>query len=148
MRKKVVHAVLAFLLASAAGVARAAPACTGLAAGTLAFGAYDPLATAPRDATTTISYRCAASLHPVVSLGAGGGTYAARVLRGPGGDSLGYGLYTTALRDVVWGNGTSGSVTVAVDVRARQVVVYGRLFAQQDARVGGYADTIIVTFDF
>ena len=69
-------------------------------------------------------------------------------MAGPGGDKLGYNLYTTAARNVIWGDGTAGTVTLPTSPSASPVTVYGRIFMLQSARAGSYSDTIIATFNF
>lgn len=139
----------ALCLALVAGGARAAPSCKHLSAGLLAFGSYDPLSSTPTDAASVIAYSCANSLSVVVSLsGDGGGRSSPRTLKGPGGDTLVYDLFTSPSRDVVWGDGSGGTVTLPVDPNGRSVTFYGRIFALQSAAAGGYGDTIIVTFNY
>jgi spore coat protein U-like protein len=139
-------AIAALLFACAA---RAAPPCRSVVAGPLAFGPYNPVSTAPSEATSTISFTCPRSVSPVISLSAGTGrSFSPRAMSGPAGDRLGYNLYTTALRNVVWGDGTGGSVSLPVSAGVGRVTVYGRIFQLQDARVGTYSDAVVVTLNF
>jgi spore coat protein U-like protein len=48
---------------------------------------------------------------------------------------------------VVWGTGAD-SHPVPAGGGTQTVPLYGRIFAQQDAAVGAYSDTITVTFNF
>jgi spore coat protein U-like protein len=144
----IVPAILVLLLARASG---AAPTCAGIG-GSIAFGLYDPFSSTPRDAIGTITYSCSADVSAVqVSLGAsdsGRGSFTPRAMSGRG-DRLQYNLFTSAARNSVWGDGTSGTVKLPLpDPHATQVAVYGRIFAQQAVEAASYYDTIIVTFTF
>lgn len=138
--------LLAGVLVLLPGLASAA--CT-VGAGGMAFGPINPLAQAPVDSTGTIVVSCAESTpYSIALVGAlgGNGLYA---MAGPG-DSLFYGLYTDALRSLVWGDGTGGSQTVggSADALGTTHTVHGRVPAQPLARAGAYADiiTVVVTF--
>jgi spore coat protein U-like protein len=133
----------------AAGARAAPPSCKNLSTGQLAFGSYDPLSSTPTDAASVINYSCSNSISVVVSLsGDGGGHSSPRTLNGPGGGKLVYDLFTSPARDVVWGDGRGGTVTVNVDPNGHSVAVYGRILAQQSAPAGSYSDNIYVTFNF
>ena len=78
-----------------------------------------------------------------------GGTHAQRVMNS-GGHSLNYNLYTDANRAVVWGDATSGTVTVngtGIGVNVNHAV-YGRIPALQNVNAGSYSDIIIVELTF
>ena len=140
-------------LASMAAVP--AEACTISATG-VPFGSYDPSSGTADDGTGTISLDCQPSVQsPVIALGAGGaGSFAPRQMAS-GAYLLGYNLYTTAARNVVWGDGASGTVTltlgggtVTAGTRHFSQTVYGRITALQNVGAGTYGDTIIVTVTF
>jgi spore coat protein U-like protein len=147
--------VLGVALALAAALppsrARAAPACSFGVAGALAFGVYDPLAAAPADSSSTMSYRCPKGQAVQISLDAGlAGSFSARALT-MGTERLLYNLYLDAARTIVWGDGTGGSqvgpgVTTHGAGGTTTVYVFGRVPAGQDVAAGTYADTIRVTF--
>jgi spore coat protein U-like protein len=72
-----------------------------------------------------------------------------------GGTSLGYNLYTTTARNVVWGDGFGGSVTVTLTggnvsggVRRYTRSVFGRVPGSQNVGAGSYSDTITLTVTF
>jgi spore coat protein U-like protein len=75
-----------------------------------------------------------------------------------GAARLDYNLFRDAGRTQVWGNGTSGSFLVSGTMRVGSGQgnstrtnthdIFGRVPAQQDAAVGAYADTIVVTLTF
>ena len=64
-----------------------------------------------------------------------------------GANTLAYEIYFDTAMTVVWGVGAD-SQAVASGGGTSTVQMYGRIFAQQDAAVGNYTDTITVTFNF
>jgi len=144
------------------GPAWAAPTC-GITATPMVFGNYDPLSGSPVLLTSTVTVTCITLSAPIaaipytLSLGASqtSGTMS-RSLAGPLGARLQYNLYTSAGRTVVWGNGSGGTQTVGSSVTPAGLgipatkghTVHGRLPAQQNVRVGAYADSVIVTIDY
>jgi spore coat protein U-like protein len=145
------------LLAGALALLAASPAYGGctLTTTAVAFGAYDTLSPANDDSTGTIRADCdRGDRDPVASINGGSsGSIAARTLRN-GAILLNYNLYTTAARNIIWGNGTAGS-TVALTflsqgggVRRYQSTVYGRIPPLQPVVAGGYNDTVTVTITF
>jgi spore coat protein U-like protein len=167
------HKILTATLAAgvmAAGVAQSAttPAsfqvtanvqttCSASAA-TLAFGAYTPGAGA-LTGNTNITVKCTKNTPFTVSLNAGsttGDAFAQRLLAN-GANTLQYNLYTTSALATVFGDGSTGSATVAgtgagvATVNAVLVPVFGQLpdsTANQAAVPGNYADTIAVTVTY
>ncbi len=145
--------VLAVAVAAAVAPSRArgAPACSFGVAGALSFGVYDPLAAAPTDSSSTMSYRCPKGQAVQISLDAGlAGSFAARALT-LGTERLLYNLFLDAARTIVWGDGTGGSqagpgVTTHGAGGTTTVYVFGRIPAGQDVVAGTYGDTIRVTF--
>ncbi|ABS24751.1 Spore coat U domain protein [Anaeromyxobacter sp. Fw109-5] len=124
------------------------PSCS-VSAGSVAFGAYDPLSPTHLDSTGTIGLTCAVRQLVTISLGTGQSGTFARELRGPGGAALRYDLYTDATRTQVWGDGTAGTATWPFETeRGRYVPVYARVLAGQDVPAGPYSDTIVVTIQF
>lgn len=144
-------------LAAAAGAAAlaAAPAhaaCTATTVG-VNFGNYNPQAPGPDDSTGSVSVRCFFfdSAVDSIALSTGGsGTFLPRRMNG-GAFTLDYNLYTTAARNVVWGNGSGGTQTVtpagtfAFPFINYTATVYGRIPGLQNVGAGTYADTIVVT---
>ena len=131
----------------APAAARAA-SCTNLSA-TLTFGpaGYNVYNLADTTQVGTISYKCPPPLAPVVSLSAStNGAYRPRQMTS-GGSKLNYDIYFDAGMTVVWGVGAD-SQAVPSGGGTKTVQMYGRIFAQQDAAVGNYSDTITVTFNF
>jgi spore coat protein U-like protein len=144
----------AFALGGTIAPARAG-ACT-ISTTAVAFGTYNPLSAAPKDGTGTINLACAPSVHaPEVALDGGlNGSVSLRKLAS-GANRINYNLYTTTARTVIWGDGTSGTVTqtlsggtVSAGTRNFSATVYGRAPALQNVKAGAYADTITVTVTF
>jgi len=135
--------------------APARAACTVGSTG-VAFGAYNPRSGTADDSTGTVSVDCHASEHSVdVEIGAGlYGTIATRRMSS-GAATLDYNLYTTTTRNIIWGDGTQGSVaqtltsgSVSGGTRTFNAVIYGRIPALQNVPAGTYNDTLIVTVTF
>lgn len=133
-----------------------------------AFGLYD--GTLNDSASTLVSGRCINSpppgssgvLAPVISLSTGvAGSYAPRQMAS-GANRLSYNLYTSAARTTVWGDGSSGTATVAAYAAGSVIItgnqtrafdspnltIHGRIPADQTSPLGVYLDTIIVTLTF
>ena len=141
-----------------ASPAAAVTTCNGANA-SLAFGVYDGFATAHLDTQSNIVVTCtriggpptatiSIALGPSVSSGA----IAIRYLRGP--DQLNYNLFRDATRSTIWGNTTgvdtvTQSLTLANNATgSTSFTVFGRIFAQQDVRVGTYADSLLITVSY
>jgi spore coat protein U-like protein len=156
-------AIASGLLLLAAQPASASIDCTVSASG-VAFGTYDPLATASDDSTGTITVSCSyfppgpTEVNYSVILAAGNsGTPARRELRS-GPAQITYNLFDSAARAQVWGDGRAGTVIAsgsfqlgpakANRTRQRTHTIYGRLPALQDAPPGQYTDSIFVTLTF
>ena len=113
------------------------------------FGSYDVFSNAVLDSTGNIDVNCPSGVGYSMALSAGGGTHAQRIMNS-GGHSLNYNLYTDANRAVVWGDATSGTVTVngtGIGVNVNHAV-YGRIPARQNVRAGSYSDIVIVELTF
>ncbi|TMA45366.1 MAG: spore coat protein U domain-containing protein [Deltaproteobacteria bacterium] len=134
--RRLAAAALAFA-AVAAPSAHAAPTCKNIAVTALAFGNYDVYNAVPADSNP---------LTPTVTIDAGlafsGGRR--RMTGTPATDWLSYDIFVDAARTVVW---ASTPVAVPAGIN-RTVSYYARVFAQQDASVGSYSDTLVVTFNF
>lgn len=118
----------------------------------LAFGNYDPTATSPTDAASSITVTCTPGTSFTVGLNAGiasGATVASRQMAS-GSDRLGYGLYQDAARSVNWGNtpGTDTPAAATAGLTPAALTVYGRVPAQQAVAVGSYTDTVTITVSY
>jgi spore coat protein U-like protein len=113
------------------------------------FGSYDVFSNAALDSTGNIDVNCPSGVGYSMALSEGGGTHTQRVMNS-GAHRLNYNLYTAANRAVVWGDTTSGTVTVngtGIGVSVNHGV-YGRIPALQNLHAGGYSDIIIVELTF
>jgi spore coat protein U-like protein len=115
----------------------------------LGFGSY---ATASvLDGSATVTVNCTSTTNYSVSLSAGqnysGGT---RRLAGPLGAYLTYSLFQNSARTTAWGDGTAlGAKMAGVGSGAAQALpVYGRIPANQNVRVGSYADVVVATVEY
>jgi spore coat protein U-like protein len=165
LKQSVLPVAVAAILA-AAGTAQAATKTANLAVTAavasncfitttpVAFADYD--GTADVDATGSINVRCSKNGGYTVSLngGSGGGTIGQRLLAGPGTEKLQYNLYTTAARNVIWGDGTTGSTQGGTGTGLGNTVaytVYGRIpvnATNDSAGVGNYSDTVLATITY
>lgn len=151
---------LAACLFAAAPACQAAITCRIASAGSVAFGAYDVLATTPRDTVLNVVVACDRDTGPpsvtvVMALDRGthGTSVTARRMRHATStsDFLNYGLYRDVGRSSTWGFSTgvdTVSRTFSVPNKgtaSTSFPVYGRIPALQDARVGGYSDAVQVT---
>jgi spore coat protein U-like protein len=145
----------------AAGPAVAATTCT-VAATPVNFGVYDPLLATPDDTTGTITVTCTNRPPPGnVDL-----VYLLRLSRGlsdtfrprqmaAGAERLDYNLYLNAGRSLIWGDGTQFTLFLPGSMRltgnrtfTQTHTIYARMPARQDAQIGSYVDTIVVTLEF
>jgi spore coat protein U-like protein len=102
------------------------------------------------DATNAITVRCTSGTPWAASLNAGsgtGGTVNLRKMTGPGGATVAYTIYRDSARTEVWGDGTSGTLTVSGTGTGgdQPQTGYGRVNAQATPAPGLYSDTIVVT---
>ena len=135
-----------------------AVACS-VSAVNLVFAPYDPFRSAHNDTTATIAVTCTgrpgqAVAYSIALTSGDSGAAITRRMRAHVGTTLNYNVYVGPSRSVVWGDGNNGTATVA-DAYAlaasqvtRQYPVYGRIFGRQNARVGSYTDSLVVTLTF
>jgi spore coat protein U domain-containing protein, fimbrial subunit CupE1/2/3/6 len=127
------------------GIARAA-SCSVTVVG-VAFADYDVFKKGATNTTGKVKVHCGASLSYTIALSAGTGTFASRLMTS-GGYDLQYNLFTDSQRVTVWGDGTSGSVTVSATDTGATYTVYARIPARQNVPVGSYSDTVTVTVTY
>ena len=130
-------------------VSLAATTCTITANASMAFGTYDVYATADLTSSTTVTYLCKGfGAHDTAQIGistGAGGSFTPRTMSS-GANSLDYNLYQDAACTTIWGDGTGGSSLMTVAQRTMvSVPVFGRIPALQDAVVGAYSDSVVVT---
>nr|WP_254200252.1 spore coat protein U domain-containing protein [Lysobacter sp. MMG2] len=132
-------------------VANVGTSCS-VSATNIDFGQQGVLSAAV-NATGVITTTCGTGTTYSLALSAGSGVGATvgarRMTRSGGNETLAYGLYVDAGRTQPWGDGSSGSSTVAGigNASAQTNTVYAKL-PPQSAAIGTYADTIIVTVTF
>ena len=140
--------LVSWLIVAFALTAQQGHACTLNVTG-VNFGSYDVFSNSALDTTGNIDVNCPSGVGYSIELSEGGGTHTQRVM-GSGAHRLNYNLYTAANRAVVWGDATSGTVTVngtGIGVNVNHGV-YGRIPALQNAYPGSYSDIIIVELTF
>ena len=123
----------------------------------VSFGTYNPISANPTYSTgrITVSGNGNAGHGPYsLALSAGGGwSYAGRAMRS-GSATIAYQLYIDAARTRIWGDGSSGSETVAgFDVvpnhsGAASFTVFARIAPRLAVNPGTYIDVIIVTANY
>ena len=140
--------LVSWLIVAFALTAQQGHACTLNVTG-VNFGSYDVFSNSALDTTGNIDVNCPSGVGYSMALTAGGGTHTQRVMNS-GAHRLNYNLYTAANRSVVWGDATSGTVTVngtGIGVNVNHGV-YGRIPALQNVHAGSYSDIIIVELTF
>lgn len=126
-----------------------AATCSVLSA-SITFGSYGPLthATADETALGSILVSCTGPTTGTISLAVGTGSFSARTMPS-GGNTLYYNLYIDAGYTEIWGDGTSGTLTVPFTFSSsgsQNFPVYGKIpHGQSSAAVGTYNATPQVT---
>jgi len=120
--------------------------CTVSTSG-MAFGGYDPFVAKDVVSVASVSVTCEETTSYAIELSSGNGTYEQRVMTS-GLHQLLYNLYTDATLNTVWGDGTGHSNLVSDTQSAAIHSIYGRIPARQNAYVGAYSDTIVITLTF
>ena len=129
-----------------------APSCAITSVTAVGFGAYDVFSGTPNNngvGSLKIGCQGGGSRTFIVRLSTGQShSYSPRVMRS-GANALTYNLYTSAARNIVWGDGTGGSSTMAVNRNSTTTLsLFGQIPAGQDVAVGIYSDSITATVDF
>jgi len=138
------------------GQAQAASTCNFNAVTNVAFGLYDVFNASPTDSAGNVQIRCTYWTARTVTMSIGtspntGGFNPRAMKLTTGTDLLNYNLYTTAARNIIWGDGTGGTSTVVKSCPRNTNVdfpVYGRTPALQDVSIGSYSDILVVTIRF
>jgi spore coat protein U-like protein len=129
--------------------------CTFQAKSNVAFGSYNVFNAASDDSVGGVTYRCSGvtgSQRVTIDLSKGNSNdYNNRYMLN-GVNKLFYNLYIDSARTQIWGDGVNstryyGPLKLANNTSV-PLTIYGRIPAQQDASVGTYSDTIIVTMNF
>jgi spore coat protein U-like protein len=121
-----------------------------VAAGTLAFGAYNPISSANVDQSGTFQLTCTKGTTATIGLDLGGHASGATRRMSNGTDLLAYEIYQDSGRTTVWGSsgGALLSVAAAPSNAAQTITAYGRISGSQDVGTGSYSDTVTVTVTF
>lgn len=119
----------------------------GVSTQSVAFGTYDPLSNQDLDGTGEIRVICDAPATYSIALSPGRTGYFPRAMA-DGTHELLYNLYTDATRATVWGDASGGTAILTATGIGEPHTVYGRIPARQNAFVGTYADTVVVTLTF
>jgi spore coat protein U-like protein len=121
-------------------------------AGTLSFGAYDPLSandTAPLDASGTFTVRCTRGVTAQVGLDNGLWHSGSRRMRlGATTNYLAYDLYSDSGYNTAWDNTGNRVSYTALNRSAQTMTVYGRVPGAQDPSAGTYNDTVAAIAEF
>jgi len=126
-------------------------ACTVGVAGDLDFGPVSVTSVLDVDQTTLINVNCVSATPFNVSADGGSTANVAARKLSNGPSLIAYQLYTNAARTTVFGDGTSGSQTVAGTGTgiAQSTTVYGRIAGSRaGATPGNYSDTVIITVSY
>lgn len=125
--------------------------CEIASAGDLDFGSTGVLSGATQ-ASSEISVTCTTSTPYQIGLNAGSGSGATvtnRLMTGPGGATIAYGLFRDAGGSLNWGNTLGADVVASTGTGAAQdFTVYGQVLAQTTPAPGTYTDTITVTVTY
>lgn len=116
------------------------------------FGLYNPGSAAPLDVTGSVDVRCTGgegSFVLTISQSSTGGFAPRRMVSGP--YVLEYNLYADPARQLIWGDGTGGTVvnsgvkSISGTPLLLSFPIYGRIFPRQSVGEGLYTDTLLVT---
>lgn len=161
-RRTAAVALLAALSAAIGSPARArpsAPVSCAVSVGSIAFGIYDPLASAGDASTATLRVNCTAGPGPPTTISFGveidagsSGNFAARTMLS-GANALDYNIYWDVLHTLIVGDGTGGSHAGALGPLtlshgpgvSATATLYGYVPARQDPVPGNYSDVLTVT---
>jgi spore coat protein U-like protein len=161
MMRSSVALLLAGLLFGQPGSAATTVSCTATATG-IAFGLYNPLATASNASTGSLRVTCtgrgtgSANVTVNVTLSTGlSNSYATRKMFS-GTNTLNYNIYWSTAYNQIIGDGSGGSFPgstqpFAVPAGGTNLATgtfYGLAPAGQDVAPGSYADVIAVTVDY
>lgn len=152
--KWAVTAAVSVSLALGAAHARAAT-CAINDVQPVVFGAYSPFSGMAGNAQGWVTYQCSlfSALDRVtidLSTGNSGAYTPWRTLL-TGSHPLSYQLYTDAALTKIFGNGTGGTDhygPVILAILETKVYIYGYIPPSQNAWVGSYSDTIVITMNF
>lgn len=115
----------------------------------LAFGSYDPAATAADTATSTIDVRCTKGTTGVSVTLDNGANASRRMLSATTSDYLDYEIFSDAGYTSTWPSATPGVTATFASAVVQTLNVYGRIPAHEAAGVAAdYRDTVIATVNW
>ena len=127
--------------------------CSITAVSAFSFGAYDVFSLI--DTTGTASFSVSGCINGgrtyVATLSIGGANVYSPRKMASGSNSLDYNLYTDPTYTTIWGSGSGGTSSVSNTNNGASAMthfIYGKITAGQDAAVGSYTDSIIITIAF
>lgn len=137
-------------------LAVAAPAfgatCSITTVPTLGFPSYDVFAAAPTVTSQIAKFSCngnQATITVGVGKSATSGTIANRQMAQGGGGAgrLNYNIYKDGGYSNLWGDGTAGTTALVVNTvnKKASVPIYGKIDPGQDAPIGSYNDTVVLS---
>lgn len=123
-------------------------ACT-VSATALQFGQVNPIAGVSYNSEASISVTCPSLADFSVSLSPGAGSYTQRTMT-VGTDVLKYNIFLNSEMTLVWGDGTSGTVTWngSTNTAGTTQTLYGHLPYQPSVYPAIYSDSLLVTVSF
>lgn len=123
-------------------------ACTVSATG-LQFGQINPIAGISYNSEASINVMCPSLAEFSVSLSPGAGSYTQRTMTA-GADVLNYNIFLNSDMTLLWGDGTSGTVTWngSANTTGTTQTLYGHVPYQPTVYPAIYADSILVTVSF
>jgi spore coat protein U-like protein len=142
----------AFAASTTANLGISANVSATCVAGTTAvqFGPYTGATSVSAIGAVTVT--CTNSTTYTVSLNAGNGSTATVAIRQMqnGSALLNYALYKDSVMSILWGDGTTGTFTVAGtgNGQAQPISVYGQIPALQYPTPGSYVDSVLATISY
>jgi spore coat protein U-like protein len=148
--KRCIEVIAGTLLVAAIAPAWGAT-CTITSSPKLGFPSYDVFVATPTTTSQIAKFKCDVA-QTTISIGIGqsatSGSIGNRQLaQSPGTGRLNYNIYKDGGYSNLWGDGTAGTTTLMVNTTAKttSVPIYGKIDPGQDAPVGTYKDTVIVS---
>ena len=120
----------------------------------LAFGTYDPVvanATAPLDATATVTIACTMGTPATIGLDDGSNVVASqRRLTNGSSAYMNYQMFLDSTHATVWGSESANQLDAgtAPSKEPRAFPVYGRIPSGQDVPIGLFSDAVVATVNF
>lgn len=139
-------------LMAVAGPALGAASCTIQSVPTLGFPNYDVFASAPTVTSQIAKIKCAGLGSSDFTVGFGqsatSGTISGRQMaQSAGSGRLNYNIYKDGGYSSLWGDGTAGTTPLVVSGGSgnNSVPIFGKIDPGQDAPVGNYSDTVVMS---